>query len=324
MSDLEPDWVINEVSRKDLKQLMRRDNRTGLMWFAGWLSLLGASGYVAWLSLGSWWAVPAFFIYGTIYCFAEPIAHECSHGTPFRDRRLNETIHFLVGLILFKERHYHRWMHARHHSHTIITGEDPEIQYPRPTNLWVFFVLEPFKIMNAKQFVGTLISHAFSRPTKNAEKWVPASEHTKLFFWSRVHLAIYVLLIGAVVWVQAWVVFLFVLGPRLYGGFIHNLFSSMQHAGLCDNVYDHRLNSRTVILSPLSSFLYWNMNYHLEHHMFPLVPFHALPALHALTREQNPRPYNGLYETYREILPTFFRQQTDPDYVVVPVLPRPE
>ena len=33
-------------------------------------------------------------------------------------------------------------------------------------------------------------------------------------------------------------------------------------------------------MNPVSRFLYWNMNYHVEHHMFPMVPYHALPQLH--------------------------------------------
>ena len=43
---------------------------------------------------------------------------------------------------------------------------------------------------------------------------------------------------------------------------------------------DHRLNCRTVYMNPINRYLYWNMNYHVEHHMFPLVPYHALPRLH--------------------------------------------
>jgi Na+-transporting NADH:ubiquinone oxidoreductase subunit F len=43
-------------------------------------------------------------------------------------------------------------------------------------------------------------------------------------------------------------------------------------------VLDHRLNCRTVYMNPIHRFLYWNMNYHVEHHMFPLVPYHALPT----------------------------------------------
>ena len=37
---------------------------------------------------------------------------------------------------------------------------------------------------------------------------------------------------------------------------------------------------RTVYMNPVLRFLYWNMNYHIEHHMFPMVPYHALPKLH--------------------------------------------
>ena len=33
-------------------------------------------------------------------------------------------------------------------------------------------------------------------------------------------------------------------------------------------------------MNPVLRFLYWNMNFHVEHHMFPMVPYHALPKLH--------------------------------------------
>ncbi len=67
--------------------------------------------------------------------------------------------------------------------------------------------------------------------------------------------------------------------PRLYGAWHHVLTGLLQHGGLADNVTDHRLNSRTVYMNPVSRFIYWNMNYHVEHHMFPMVPYHALPRL---------------------------------------------
>ncbi len=65
--------------------------------------------------------------------------------------------------------------------------------------------------------------------------------------------------------------------PRLYGAWHHVMIGLLQHGGLADNVIDHRLNSRTVYMNPISRFIYWNMNYHVEHHMFPMVPYHALP-----------------------------------------------
>jgi len=74
-------------------------------------------------------------------------------------------------------------------------------------------------------------------------------------------------------------------------------------------------------MNPLSRFLYWNMNYHLDHHMFPMVPYHALPQLHELLRPYCPAPYPGLVAAYREIIPTWLRQIRDPSYGVVRSLP---
>ena len=65
--------------------------------------------------------------------------------------------------------------------------------------------------------------------------------------------------------------------PSVYGGWLYLVFGLTQHAGLAEDVLDHRLNSRTVYMNPVLRFLYWNMNYHVEHHMFPMIPYHALP-----------------------------------------------
>ena len=64
----------------------------------------------------------------------------------------------------------------------------------------------------------------------------------------------------------------------------------IQHGGLAEDVLDHRLNSRTVYMNPISRWIYWNMNYHVEHHMFPMVPYHALPRLHELIKHDLPAP----------------------------------
>ena len=44
-------------------------------------------------------------------------------------------------------------------------------------------------------------------------------------------------------------------------------------------------------MNPISRFVYWNMNYHVEHHMFPMVPYHALPALHAEIKRRSARAH---------------------------------
>ena len=82
----------------------------------------------------------------------------------------------------------------------------------------------------------------------------------------------------------------------------------LQHAGLRENVKDHRVNTRTVMMNPISRFLYLNMNYHIEHHMFPMVPYYHLPALHSLINHDLPPPSPSIFAACAEILPILRRQ----------------
>src|SRR2546430_853233 len=81
---------------------------------------------------------------------------------------------------------------------------------------------------------------------------------------------------------------------NLFGSGLTVTYGMTQHAGLAENVLDHRLNCRTVYMNPVHRYLYWNMNYHVEHHMFPLVPYHALPQLHELVKDDCPKPYTSI------------------------------
>ena len=59
-------WYQPRIPRAVLKELMKRDDAAGLRNFVPWFVLLVASGAVAAFTWGTWWAVPAFFVYGTI------------------------------------------------------------------------------------------------------------------------------------------------------------------------------------------------------------------------------------------------------------------
>ncbi len=94
-----------------------------------------------------------------------------------------------------------------------------------------------------------------------------------------------------------------------------------QHAAPAENVLDYRLNCRTIHMNPVHRFLYWNMNYHTEHHMFPLVPYHQLPRLHQIVKGDCPAPYPSLTAAYREIIPALLRQIREPGWYVRRKLP---
>lgn len=96
--------------------------------------------------------------------------------------------------------------------------------------------------------------------------------------------------------------------PRLYGCWHMVMVGLLQHGGLAEDVTDHRLNTRTVLMNPVSRFLYHNMNYHVEHHMFPVVPYHALERLHETIKHDLPPPTPSIIAGYREMIPIWLRQ----------------
>lgn len=57
--------------------------------------------------------------------------------------------------------------------------------------------------------------------------------------------------------------------------------------------------------------------------MFPLVPYHALPRLHAAVKDDMPPPYPGIVAAYREIIPALLAQSKDPGHHVKRRLPAP-
>ncbi len=315
------DWYVCEVPRKRMKQLMKRSDSEVWRNYVVWFVLLAGSGTLAFLSLGTWFAVPAFVIYGVLYgSCAESRFHECLHGTPFRSRSINEFFLAVLGFMSFKNPYLWRWSHARHHTDTIVVGRDPEIAYPRPPDVWGM-VLNILHLRAGVNELGRTIQHCFKRLSDEERSYLPESEFPKVILHARIQIGV---LIAVVLWsilAGSILPLLFIGLPTFYGSWLHSILSATQHAGLAEDIPDHRLNTRTVYLNPVLKFVYSNMNYHVEHHMFPMVPFYSLPALHEEIKHDCPPAYNSVLEAYREMIPALSRQIRDPRYFVRRELP---
>ena len=77
---------------------------------------------------------------------------------------------------------------------------------------------------------------------------------------------------------QAWGTLWFWLIPVILGEPVMRAIRITEHVGR-PAVKDMKTNTRSNRVSLPWRFLYWNMNYHAEHHYASSVPFHALPAL---------------------------------------------
>lgn len=318
------DWYKCRLERKVLKALSRRSDKEALQHFVGFIALVIGSGVLAWLSLGTWWCIPAFLLYGTIYAFAEAIEHELRHRTPFKTEWLNESVHWIICFMTWREQIYSRWSHAQHHTYTHLTAtvpSDVELAVKRPPN-YLKFATDFLRISHGIHHLGNIVLHSFGAISAGAKAVVPPSEYRAMCRNSRIVLALY---LGVVVWAVAahsWLPVVFLLLPRSYGAWLHELLAITQHTGLRENELDHRFSTRTLKLNPFLQFLYWNMNYHVEHHMFPNVPFHALPRLREAIEAELPPAYDGLISAWREIIHVFAIQRRDPKYMVTPDVPR--
>jgi len=109
--------------------------------------------------------------------------------------------------------------------------------------------------------------------------------------------------------------------PRLYGAWHHVMTGLLQHLGLAENVTDHRLNTRTVLMNPVSRFIYLNMNYHVEHHMFTMVPYYNLPKLHELIKHDVPAADPSIIAAFKRLVPVLKQQLLNQDAVIIRDLP---
>jgi fatty acid desaturase len=62
------------------------------------------------------------------------------------------------------------------------------------------------------------------------------------------------------------------------------------------------------MMGPFTRFIISNMNYHVEHHMFPMVPYHALPRLHERIKHDLPAASPSMWHAYREVWPVLKQQ----------------
>ena len=314
-------WYTCPIPRQRLKELMRRKNgpaiRDTLLWFA----LLAASGFGGYYYWGTWWCVPFFACYGALFASTSDSRwHECGHRTAFKTRWMNDVVYQIASFMVFREATSWRWSHARHHTDTLIVGRDLEIAVQRPPSI-LAFCLKFISLPHAPRELGKLLRHSIGHLTLEDREYVPETEYRKMFWEARAYLVILATFIGLAVWTHSFLPVMYVGLPTFYGAWLQAFFGLTQHAGLAEDVLDHRLNSRTIYMNPIFRFLYWNMNYHVEHHMFPLVPYHALMALHEEMRDDCPRAYSGLIAAYREIIPAVLRQAKDPSYYVTRPLP---
>ena len=295
------------IDRKELKALARRSNAPGLAYLAVWTVAMLLTGYFVWFTLGTVWIWPSMFVYGVVLTVPTySLSHETAHGTAFRTRGLNEAVFWLSSLLYGEEPLHRRYTHTNHHTYTWHVGLDSQMPFDTPLDFrgWLYDV-SGLSILKFQFRV--LWQLGTRRYTKLMREVAPEAELPKMTRNARIFSIVYLGVAGLIAAGFTWPLWFYVL-PRLIGGPIMLMFNIIQHAEMQENSPSIIESTRTFRTDLVGRFLYLNMNNHVEHHLYPQVPFFSLPKLHEAVADQTPRPDPGFWRTNLDLLRVVIRR----------------
>jgi fatty acid desaturase len=256
--------------------------------------------------------------------------HELQHRTVFKSKVLNAFFEKFYAFISWSDYIWYQQSHAKHHMLTCQSQYDGEVQLPikfslRRLRFWGGLLAWNPKLTWEK--LKLVWRHANGHISGDWDNYVLPETDTKLRLrhrnWACTLLIGHTLLALAFILTGHWFLIVVFSFGTFYCGWLGFLCGVPQHFGLNPDVTDFRQNTRTFTCSWLPAFYYWNMQYHLEHHMFPAVPFYNLPKLRRAIEHDLPTATHGLRATWHELLTIRQNMMANPGYRFEPPSPHP-
>jgi fatty acid desaturase len=259
------------------ERLTDRSDRAGLWRLAGHAGAIVAVGAMIAAGVPGWWLLLP--VQGVLLVFLFTLEHEATHRTPFRSLWLNEAAGRLAGFLLLLPFEWFRAFHMAHHRWTNLPGKDPELAGPPLTTrrAWAWHVTGlPYWAAEARLLARLVAGRV-------TDDFVADAARPRVVREARAMAAGYAMAALTLVWTDLllWVWIL----PVLLGQPFLRLYLLAEH-GDCPQVANMFQNTRTTFTTRAMRWLAWNMPYHVEHHVWPTVPFHLLPQVHALMRDK--------------------------------------
>ena len=324
INNISNEWFKADIDKKKLKELSKRSDYEGWKHIIIYVISLSALGALSTFFWGSLWFILFYFCYCTLWGGADAIWHECGHRTAFKTRKLNDFFYYIASFLNNFEPIRWRWSHALHHSYTAsVDPHDFEVDESIFSNhsLFSFFKFIPgyyFLILHKSLYLE-IIKHALGINTKVMNECIPDDQKLRCIISSRIFVTLWLVIIAFAILIGSLLpIFLFLI-PKFFIS-LNIVWGLTQHMGLKEDCKDHRESTRSVRLNPVFSFIYWKMEYHIEHHMFPMVPSYNLPKLYELIKDQLPKPQN-LFEAYKEIIPAVIKKNKNPKYFIQVKIP---
>ena len=314
--------VLRELSKpSDLQGFQMALGHLGLWLLTGALSFYFA---VEQLWLGFLLTI---FLHGTVGTFFSAPHHELCHGTVFKTKRLNEIFLRIFSTLGLQNFHIYKMSHSYHHRFTLHRIADKEVVLPKTPSLRFLYLLQVFTFNITGGFESRglfptmrgLFRVAADRMEQPYNEWGTElyaefpEERLKAVHWARYLIAVHLSFAVFAVLIGYPILILIVSLHPFMGNWLRYFVGAPMHCGLRSDVSDFRKCVRTITLDPISEFLYWHMNWHLEHHMFAAVPCYNLKKLYEAVAEDMPKP-RTLIGSWKEMLAVVKQQEADPAF----------
>ena len=292
-----------------LRELSVRSDLKGAAQSLGHYGMILLVGALIWKVSSSWgalWALPLMVVQGYVVAFLFMAVHETAHKTAFRSRGLNLGVGCLSAFIIGLPYEYYCLFHWDHHRYTQDPERDPElIVGVKPTSDTQLAIAYSGLLQVAGR-LRLMLGHAITG--RVVVPWIPESKRNIIVAEARAYVALYALLLALSLWFSsalllwAWIV------PLVIGQFFLRPYLYAEHTG-CDRTRSAFQNTRTTYTGAIVKWFAWNMPYHVEHHAYPSIPFHALPKLNAIVDGEIVHRGRGYIRTTRETWAWFRRQR---------------
>ena len=314
--------VLRELSKpSDLQGFKMALGHLGLWLLTGLLSFYFAIEQL-WLGF-----LLMIFLHGTVGTFFSAPHHELCHGTVFKTKRLNEIFLRIFSTLGLQNFHIYKMSHSYHHRFTLHRIADKEVVLPKTPSLKFLYLLQlfTFNITGGFESRGLfptmlgLFRVAADRMEQPYNEWGTElyaefpEERLKAVHWARYLIAVHLSFAVFAVLIGYPILILIVSLHPFMGNWLRYFVGAPMHCGLRSDVSDFRKCVRTITLDPISEFLYWHMNWHLEHHMFAAVPCYNLKKLYEAVAEDMPKP-RTLISSWQEMLEVVKQQEADPAF----------